>query len=118
MNRFPLLELPDSQRWMSGGCRACLRRGRRLRKLNFFFLEADVGVTQSFELFFDGILIGCRIRGYRCRIIVDANVKGVLPREVARAEMVPTALISRSLVERCGQRAASVFSMPSRVGRP
>ena len=28
-----------------------------------FFVEDDVGVTQSFELFFDDILIGCRYAG-------------------------------------------------------
>ena len=67
-----------------------LKRGVRLRKLTIFFLEADVGVTQSFELFLDDILIECGIRGYRYRI-VDTNVKGVLPREVVQAVMVPTA---------------------------
>ena len=76
--------------------------------LTFFFLGADVGVTQSFELFFNDILIRCRVREYRCRI-VDANVRGVLPREVAQAATVPTTLVSRSLVGRCRQGAASVF---------
>ena len=48
------------------GVVARLRRGGRLQKFVFFFLEADdVGVTQSFELFFDAVLIGCRVRGYR-----------------------------------------------------
>ena len=82
-----------------------------------FFLEADVGVTQSFEVFFDDILIGCGVRGYRSRI-VDVNVKGVFPREVAQAVKVPTALVSRSLVERCRKGTASVLSMLFRVGRP
>ena len=67
-----------------------LRRGVWLRKLALFFFEADVGVTQSFELFLDDILIECGIRGYRYRI-VDTNVKGVLPREVVQAAIVPTA---------------------------
>ena len=62
---------------------------------DLFFFEADVGVTQSFEFSVDGILIGCGVRGYRCRI-VDANVNGVLPREVARVAKVPTALVSQS----------------------
>ena len=42
--------------------------------LTFFFSEADMGVIQSFELSFDDILIGCRVRWYRCHI-VDANAK-------------------------------------------
>ena len=32
--------------------------------------------------------------------------------------MVPTALVSRSLVEGCGHGAVSVLSMPFGVGRP
>ena len=56
-----------------------LRCKGRLRKFDFFFLEADdVGVFQSFELFFDVILIGYRVRGYRCRV-VDANVDRCIP---------------------------------------
>ena len=94
-----------------------LKRGGRLRFFLFFFLEADVGVTQLFELFFDDISIGYGVRGYRCRII-DANLKGVMPREVAQSAMVPTVLVSRSLVERCRQRAAWILSMLFRVGRP
>ena len=78
--------------------------------LTCFSLEADVGVTQSFEFFFDGILIGCGVRGYHRGRIVDANnVKGVLPREVAQAAMVPTALVSRSLAEGCRQRSCLGF---------
>ena len=52
-------------------------------KLSFFFLEADKSMTQSFEFFPDDTLIGCKVAEYRCRI-VDANVKGVLPREVVQ----------------------------------
>ena len=86
MSWFLLLELPASQRWVPW-----LVSGVEVgfEKLSFFFLEADVGVTQSFELFFDDVLIGCGVREYRCRV-VDANLKGVLPREIAQAAMVPT----------------------------
>ena len=68
-----------------------------VRLVPSFFLEADVGVTQSFEFFLEDILIGCRVRKYRC-CVVDSNVRGVLPRVVAQAKMVPTALVSRTLV--------------------
>ena len=53
---------------------------------------------------FDDILIECEAHEYSCRI-VDANVKRVLPREVAQAIMVPTALVSRSLVRDVGNRS-------------
>ena len=43
-------------------------------------------------------------------------MRGVLPRVVAQAKMVPTALVSRSLVGGCRQGAASAVSMPFRVG--
>ena len=60
-------------------------------------------MTQSFD-FPDDILIGCKVNEYRCRI-VDANVKGVLPREVAQEAMVP---MNSFLVEGCGQGDASI----------
>ena len=64
-----------------------------------------------------------RTMGPNCAIMCDlihktTCVEGVLPREVAQAAMVPTALVSRSLVEGYGQGAASVLSIPFRVGRP
>ena len=65
-----------------------------------FFLEADVGVTQSLEVFPEAMLVGCRVREFCCRV-VDASVKGVLPRQVAQAAIVPMTLISRSSVEGC-----------------
>ena len=55
----------------------------------FLFCEADGGVTQSSLDFPDGILIGCEVHEYQ-RLIVDANVIGVLPREVAQQAMVLT----------------------------
>ena len=66
----------------------------------FFFLEADVSVTQSLEAFPEAMLVGCRVREFYC-CVVDASVKGVLPRQVAQAAMVPMTLISRGLVEGC-----------------
>ena len=64
----------------------------------FFFFDANEGVTHSLELFFDAIMIECE--EYR---IVDAIVNRVLPREVAQAVMVPTTLVSRSLVRDVGK---------------
>ena len=64
-------------------------------KITLFCLEAQ-GVTHS-PVFFVGILIGCEVHKYRCRI-VDAVVNRVLPREVAQAVMVPKTLVSRSWV--------------------
>ena len=97
-----------SFRLPSGGCpvgaMARPRRGNRFRKVeSSLFLEADnVNVTQSLELFFDAIFIRCRIRGYRCRV-VDAIVNMVLPREVAQAAMISTALVSWSFVRDVGK---------------
>ena len=89
MGLFLLLEPPGFQRWMSGWCRGSTRSKRQASKNIYIFLAADEGVTQSFDFFLDGILIGCRVLENRCRI-VDANVRGILPREVAQAGMVPT----------------------------
>ena len=64
--------------------------------LTFFFLQADdVCVIQSFELFFDAILIGCRVRGI---VVVSSTPmwNSVLPREVAQAAKVSTALVSQN----------------------
>ena len=44
-------------------------------------------MTQSFD-FPGDMLIGCEVHEYRCPT-VDANVKGVLPREVPEEAMVP-----------------------------
>ena len=85
--------------------------------LTFFSLVANVGVTQSFEFLPDDILTCSRVCEYRRRI-VDANVKGVLPREVAQVAKVPMALFSRSLVRVCGQGAASVSCVSFRVDKP
>ena len=65
-----------------------------------FFLEADVGITESLEFFPEAMLVGCRVREFCCRV-VDASVKGVLPRQVAQAAIAPMTLISRSSVEGC-----------------
>ena len=40
---------------------------------------------------------------------VGCYVKEVSPREVAQAAKVPSAPVSRSLVGRCGQGAASIY---------
>ena len=48
-------------------------------------------MTQSFDFFADIILIWCKVHEYHCRI-VDANVKGVLLREIAQEAMVSTNL--------------------------
>ena len=45
-------------------------------------------------------------------------VKGVLPREVAQAAIVPTTLVSRSLVRDVGKELPLFFLRPSEVGRP
>ena len=58
---------------------------------NFFFF-AEEGATHSCAA---GILKGGESK-YRCRK-VDANVRGVLPREVAQAITVPTTLETTEL---------------------
>ena len=86
---------------------------------NFAFLfKAAEGVTHSLDL--DDILIGCKVHEYRCRT-VDANVNKVSPREVAQAAMVPTTLISRSLVRDVGKElpwVLAVLSVPFRASIP
>ena len=72
-------------------------------KFTFFFF-ADEGVRPSREL--PASLMGCEKSKYRC-LEVDADVIGVLPREVAQAVMVPTTLESSELGRECGQGAAS-----------
>ena len=57
-----------------------------------FFFFAEKGVTHSRAA---GIL-KCGESEYRC-LKVDANVKGVLPREVAQAVKVPTTLETTEL---------------------
>ena len=89
------------------GAVARLRRGSRLRKFHFFFFKADEGVTHSLDLFID-ILIEYEVHEYRCPLIVDVNVNRVLPREVAQAAMVPTTLVSRSLVRDVGKELPRV----------
>ena len=64
-------------------------------------------MTHLLELFFDAILIGCEEYEYRCPT-VDANVIRVLPREIALAVMIPTTLVSRSLVKRVGKELSCV----------
>ena len=93
-----------SLRLPSGGCLADAtarpdRRGK-IKKITPFFLEAE-GVTHL-RVFFVDMLIGCEVHEYRCRII-EAIVNRVLPREVAQAAMVPTTLVSRSLVRDVGK---------------
>ena len=58
-----------------------------LENLTFFF-SAEEGVTHS--------RLGCRESKYRC-LKVDANVRGVIPREVAQAVKVPTTLETTKL---------------------
>ena len=62
----------------------------------------EANVVTHLLVFFVDILIGCEIHEYRSRI-VDAIVNSVLPREVAKAVMVPTKLVSRSLVRDVGK---------------
>ena len=84
--------------------------------LTFFFFGDDEGVTHSLNLFFGAILIACEEYEYRSRI-VDAIVNRVLPREVTQAVMVPTTLVSRSLVRDIGKklpRDGPVVCMPFR----
>ena len=72
--------------------------------LTFFFFETEEGVTHALV---DGMLMECGLHKYRCRI-VDANVIAVLPREVAQTVMVPTTLVSRSLVRDVGKELSRV----------
>ena len=62
-----------------------------LENLTFFFF-AEEGVTHSCA----ADILGCGESEYRC-LKVDANVTGVLPREVAQAVMVPMTLESTEL---------------------
>ena len=69
---------------------------------------------------FDGILMECGLHEYCCRI-VDANVKRILPREVAQAVMVLTTIVSRSGVRHVRQGAASgwtrfIYTLLGRAG--
>ena len=62
-----------------------------LVNLTFFFFECEEGVTHSRTA---GMMICGRSK---CRSIVDANVRGTLPREVAQAVEVPTTLEAKEL---------------------
>ena len=63
-----------------------------LVNFTFFFFECDEGVTHSRPV---GMVI-CGLS--KCRSLsLDANVRGVLPREVAQAVEIPTTLEATEL---------------------
>ena len=88
-------ETPVSQQWVSGWCHGSTRSNRQASKKTILsFWGADDGVTQSLG-FPDDILIGCEVHEYRRRI-VDPNVMGLMPREVAQEAMIPTNSLTES----------------------
>ena len=84
---------------MSGWCRDLARSERQASNFVDSFLEVE-GLTHSLlDAIFDQML--------STRSIVDAIVIRVLPREVAQAVKIPTALESTELGWECRQGAAS-----------